>query len=175
MTPYLPEYRYAKCTGTALDGQCNSVGCPSSGTGGGSTSTDDLISNPGDNLIDSSSPPSSSDGDGGLIKRATLTCSSTEVCYDDDGSLRCYDLATGDYRTDTGETGNALTGDESSSSSSATRSATRTSSSTSTSTQTSTRSGSSAASSATVTGTSDVGRNVVGWIGMGVVVGAVLV
>lgn len=87
--------QYQACQESALQGQCNSVGgsaCSdlSDSSGGGG----DLIANPGDDLISSGNS-----GDGGLIRRletrATLTCTSSETCYQyTNGSLVCYDLAT---------------------------------------------------------------------------------
>ena len=86
---------YQACTESALSGQCNAVGCPDSTDITGST--DDLISSPGDDLISSGS-----DDDSGLIKklraRDTLTCSSSETCYQHpDNSLLCYNPATGKH------------------------------------------------------------------------------
>lgn len=84
--------QYQACAEVALEGQCNSVGgsaCSDSSGGGG-----DLISNPGDDLISSGDS-----GDSGLIRRletrGTMTCKSSEVCYQyTNDSLVCYDMAT---------------------------------------------------------------------------------
>lgn len=69
---------YKACTDTALAGECAAVGCPDSIDG------------------DSTSGSGSSTDPSDLIRRATLTCTSSEECYQYvDKSLLCYNLATG--------------------------------------------------------------------------------
>ena len=89
---------YKVCAEIAQQGECAAVGCPGS-TSSSSSSTGDLISNPGDDLISSGS---SGSGDSGLIKRlgkrAILTCTGLESCFQyTDKSLLCFNPSTGEY------------------------------------------------------------------------------
>lgn len=74
------------CLAVIAQGECNAVGgsaCPEGEDNG--------------NLIDNGTNNSDDPSDG-LIKRATLTCTTSEVCYKyTDDSLLCIDIATGTF------------------------------------------------------------------------------